>query len=76
MTIHDVIYQPGAFTAVTDKQINLSPNDMAYQAAQKALNGYDPTDGALFYYNPRTATDQWIKSRPVVKRIGNHSFSI
>lgn len=75
-TIRDVIYQPHAFTAVTDKQIHLDPNDQAYRAAAAALAGTDPTGGALYYYNPRTATDKWIKSRPVVKQIGNHTFSI
>lgn len=74
-TIRDVIYQPGAFTAVSDKQIYLQPDTTAYQAAEAALNGDDPTGGALYYYNPRTATDSWIKSRPVIKRIGNHTFS-
>lgn len=75
-TIREVIYQPRAFTAVTDKQIHLNPNDEAYRAAAEALAGKDPTEGALYYYNPRTATDTWIKSRPVVKQIGNHTFSI
>lgn len=75
-TIREVIYQPHAFTAVTDKQIHLDPNDQAYRAAAAALAGTDPTGGALYYYNPRTATDKWIKSRPVVKQIGNHTFSI
>jgi N-acetylmuramoyl-L-alanine amidase len=75
-TIRDVIYQSGAFTAVDDKQIQLDPNDQAYKAAEAALAGQDPTNGALFYFNPRLATDHWIKSRSVVKRIGNHTFSI
>lgn len=75
-TIRDVIYQAGAFTAVTDKQIQLNPNDQAYKAAEAAVNGHDPTDGALFYFNPNLAKDEWIKSRAVVKRIGNHTFSI
>ncbi|MHB1406631.1 MAG: cell wall hydrolase [Desulfitobacteriaceae bacterium] len=75
-TIREVIYQPHAFTAVMDKQIHLNPNDEAYRAAAEALAGKDPTGGALYYYNPRTATDTWIKSRPVVKQIGNHTFSI
>ncbi|ACL22430.1 cell wall hydrolase [Desulfitobacterium hafniense] len=75
-TIHDVVYQPGAFTAVLDKQIHLTPNQSAYRAAEAALNGEDPTGGAIYYYNPRTATDRWIKTRPVVKTIGNHTFSI
>lgn len=75
-TIREVIYQRGAFTAVDDKQIYLKPNDKAYQAAREALKGTDPTGGALYYYNPRTAQDNWIKTRPVVKCIGNHNFSI
>lgn len=75
-TIKEVIFQRGAFTAVDDKQIHLLPNEVAFQAAQKALEGKDPTGGALYYYNPQTAKDQWIKTRPVVKRIGNHTFSI
>ena len=75
-TIHDVVYQAGAFAAVDDKQIHLTPNDSAYRAAEAALMGEDPTDGAIYYYNPRTATDRWIKTRPVVKTIGNHTFSI
>lgn len=75
-TIRDVIYQKGAFTAVADKQIHLTPDDEAYRAALAALEGKDPTGGAIYYYNPRTATDRWIKSRPVIKQIGNHTFSI
>ena len=75
-TIKEVIYQRGAFTAVDDKQIHLLPNEVAFQAAQAALEGKDPTGGALYYYNPVTAKDRWIKTRPVVKRIGNHTFSI
>ena len=74
--IRDVIYQPGAFTAVMDRQIHLEPDDMAYKAAEAALAGIDPTGGAVYYYNPHLATDRWIKSRPVVKKIGNHTFSI
>ncbi len=75
-TIRAVVYQAGAFTAVDDKQIHLDPNDQSYKAAEAALAGQDPTNGALFYYNPSTATDRWIKSRAVIKRIGNHTFSI
>ncbi len=75
-TIRGVIYESGAFTAVNDRQIHLEPNDQAYKAAEAALSGLDPTNGAIFYYNPRTATDRWIKSRTVIKRIGNHTFSI
>lgn len=75
-TIRAVVYQSGAFTAVDDKQIHLDPNDQSYKAAEAALSGLDPTNGALFYFNPRIATDRWITSRPVIKKIGNHTFSI
>ncbi|MDP4159907.1 MAG: cell wall hydrolase [Bacillota bacterium] len=75
-TMRDIVYQAGAFTAVKDKQIHLEPDDQAYKAAEAALSGVDPSNGAIYYYNPRIATDRWIKSRPVIKRIGNHTFSI
>lgn len=73
-TISGVIYQPGAFTAVSDGQINLGTNDECIRAAQDALNGWDPTYGCIYYYNPRTATNQWIRSRPIVVTIGRHVF--
>lgn len=75
-TISGVIYQPWAFTAVNDGQINLEPNSTAYQAAQDALNGWDPTYGCLYYYNPVTATSKWIFSRQTVVTIGKHVFAI
>jgi spore cortex-lytic enzyme len=75
-TISGVIYQPRAFTVVSDGQINLSPDSTAQRAAQDALNGWDPTNGALFYYNPATATSQWIFSKKVVLRIGRHVFCV
>lgn len=75
-TISGVIYQPWAFTAVNDGQINLEPNSTAYQAAQDALNGWDPTYGCLYYYNPTTATSKWIFSRQTVVTIGKHVFAI
>ena len=75
-TISGVIYQPYAFTAVADGQINLEPNSTAYQAARDALNGWDPTYGSLYYYNPRTAKSSWIFSRRVTVVIGNHTFAI
>lgn len=75
-TISGVIYQKGAFTAVTDGQINLTPNSTAYKAAQDALNGWDPTYGCIYYYNPATATSSWIWSRQVVVTIGNHVFCL
>ena len=73
-TIAGVIYQKGAFDAVSDGQINLAPDDTAVRAARDALNGWDPTGGCLFYYNPKTATSKWMLSRPVLLRIGNHAF--
>ena len=73
-TIAGVIYQPGAFTAVDDGQINLEPNQTAYNAARDALNGWDPTGGALYYFNPNTATNKWIWSRPHTITIGKHRF--
>lgn len=75
-TISGVIYQPYAFTAVNDGQINLEPNQTAYNAARDALNGWDPSYGALYYYNPKTATSSWIWTRTVVVTIGNHKFAI
>ncbi|MBR1925536.1 MAG: spore cortex-lytic enzyme [Clostridia bacterium] len=75
-TISGVIYQPYAFTAVNDGQINLEPNQSAYNAARDALNGWDPSHGALYYYNPKTATSSWIWSRTVLVTIGNHKFAI
>lgn len=73
-TIAGVIYQPGAFTAVSDGQINLTPQTSCYNAARDALNGWDPTGGAIYYYNPVTATNQWIRSRPIIIQIGKHVF--
>lgn len=73
-TIAGVVYQSGAFDCVSDGQINLTPNDTAYKAAQDAMNGWDPTYGCLFYYNPATATSAWMLSRPVKLRIGDHNF--
>ena len=74
-TIAGVIYQKGAFTAVSDGQINLTPNESAYKAARDALNGWDPTNGCLYYYNPATATSKWIWSLKVELKIGKHSFA-
>ncbi len=75
-TIAGVIYQPYAFTAVQDGQINLEPNQTAYSAARDALNGWDPTYGCLYYYNAATATSKWIYSRKTVVTIGKHVFAI
>ncbi len=75
-TLYGVIYQPWAFTAVHDGQINLEPDSVAYQAAQDAMSGWDPSYGALFYYNPAKATSSWIFSRQTVTVIGDHVFAI
>ena len=74
-TVAGVIYQPGAFTCVSDGQINLSADSTARSAAQDALNGWDPTNGCLYYYNPATATSKWIWSLKVELTIGRHSFA-
>ena len=73
-TISGVIYQSGAFDAVRDGQINLTPDSTAKKAAQDALNGWDPTYGAIYYFNPSTATNKWIWSRPMTVTIGRHRF--
>lgn len=73
-TIAGVIYQSGAFDAVSDGQINLTPNETAKKAAQDALNGWDPSYGAIYYFNPDTATNSWIWSRPHLVTIGKHRF--
>lgn len=75
-TISGVIYQPGAFTAVSDGQINvpIDENSTVYKACSDALNGWDPTGGAIYYFNPDTATNAWIWSRPLIKQIGKHRF--
>ncbi len=75
-TISGVVYQPYAFTAVADGQINVAPDNSCYEAAKAALNGWDPTNGAIYYYNPKTATSSWIFSRTTVAVIGNHVFAI
>ncbi len=75
-TIAEVIYQPGAFTAVDDGQFNEPVSDSAYQAARDALNGMDPTGGCIYYYNPDKTSNKWIRSRTVVKVIGRHRFCI
>ena len=73
-TIAGVIYQKGAFNVIDDGQINLSPNSTAKKAAQDALNGWDPSYGAIYYFNPNTATNKWIWSRPMTVTIGKHRF--
>lgn len=73
-TIAGVVYQKGAFDAVSDGQINMNPDSTAKKAAQDALNGWDPTYGAIYYFNPNTATNAWIWSRPMTITIGKHRF--
>ena len=73
-TIAGVVYQPGAFSAINDGQINQPIAESAYRAAREALNGSDPSGGAIYYYNPDKTSNAWIRSRPVIKRIGNHLF--
>ena len=73
-SISGVVYQPGAFTAITDGQINEAVTDSARRAARDALNGSDPTGGALYSYNPDKTSNRWIRSRPVITRIGQHLF--
>ena len=73
-SIAGVIYQSGAFDAVSDGHINLTPNSTAKKAAQDALNGWDPSYGAIYYFNPSTATNKWIWSRPMTVTIGKHRF--
>ena len=73
-TLSGVIYQNGAFTAIVDGQFNEPIADSAYKAARDALNGQDPSGGAIYYYNPDKTSNQWIRTRPVIKRIGDHLF--
>ncbi len=75
-TVSGVIYQKGAFTAVDDGQINLEPNETAMKAAKDAINGWDPSGGALYYYNPAIATSSWIFDRRTVTVIGKHVFAV
>jgi N-acetylmuramoyl-L-alanine amidase len=75
-TVSGVVYQKHAFTAVSDGQINLTPDDTAMRAAKDAINGWDPTGGALYYYNPAVATSAWIFDRQTVTVIGRHVFAI
>ena len=75
-TIAGVIYQAGAFDAVADGQINLTPDEDSLRAARDALGGWDPSGGCLYYYNPVTSTNQWIWTRTVQLSIGKHNFAI
>lgn len=73
-TTAGVIFEPRAFTAVADGQIWLTPNETAKQAVLDAINGWDPSGNATYYFNPETATSSWIWSRPQIKQIGKHIF--
>jgi N-acetylmuramoyl-L-alanine amidase len=73
-SIAGVVYQKGAFTAVDDGQINAEMYASSHRAARDALNGWDPTNGAIYYYNPKTATNKWIRTREVICTIGRHVF--
>lgn len=73
-TVSGVVYQSGAFDCVSDGQINMTPDSTSQKAAQDALNGWDPSYGAIYYFNPSTATNKWIWSRPMTVTIGKHRF--
>lgn len=73
-SISEVIYQPWAFTCINDGQFDQPVAESAYRAAQDALNGWDPSYGAIYYFNPNTATSAWIWSRPLIVQIGKHRF--
>ena len=73
-SISGVIYQKGAFSAVSDGQINLSPDNESIKAARDAMNGWDPTGGCLYYYNPKKTSNKWMLSPDVVLTIGEHAF--
>ena len=75
-TVSGVIFQSGAFSCVSNGQINNTPDSTAIRAALDALNGWDPTGGCLYYYNPRATDDKWIRTRTVKTVIGNHSFAV
>ena len=73
-TLAGVIYQPGAFSCLDDGGVNAAVADSAYRAARDAINGSDPSGGAIYYYNPAKSTNQWIFSRPIITVIGQHRF--
>ena len=73
-SVSGVIYQKGAFSCVNDSNWSVAPNAASRSAARDAINGWDPSGGAIYYYNPRTAKSQWIRTRPVICTIGNHVF--
>ena len=74
-SIPGILYQPGAFDCVNNGQFNLTPNATAYKAVQDAVNGWDPSHGAVYYFNPATSTSAWIWSQPEITQIGHHIFS-
>ena len=73
-TISGVVYQKGAFSCVRDSNWKIEPNDTAKKAARDAINGWDPTGGAIYYYNPAKTSNKWIRTRPVITTIGRHIF--
>ncbi len=73
-SVYGVVFEPGAFTAVSDGQYYTNPSSSAVKAAQSAINGWDPSGGALYYWNPSTSTSRWIWSRRIIARIGKHVF--
>lgn len=75
-SVYSVCFQPGAFDAVKDGQYYLEPSQSAVNAAKAAINGWDPTYGALYYWNPTTATSKWIWSRTIITQIGDHVFGV
>lgn len=74
-SVKQVIFEPGAFTAINDGQFYMEPDESSYQAVQAALRGWDPTGGAIYYWNPVTATSKWVWSRPIINQIGKHVFA-
>lgn len=74
-SVKQIIFEPGAFTAISDGQFYMEPDESSYQAVQAALRGWDPTGGAVYYWNPATATNKWVWSRPIINQIGKHVFA-
>lgn len=75
-SIQEIIHEPGAFTAVADGQYYMEPDANAYKAVEAAIKGWDPTGGAIYYWNPVTATSKWVWSRPIINQIGKHVFAM
>ncbi len=75
-SVYSVCFQPGAFDAVRDGQYYMTPDKDSINAAKAAINGWDPTYGALYYWNPATATSKWIWSRKIITQIGKHVFGV